>query len=69
MARGGKREGAGRKKSESKMSTQSFTLDKETIQTINELAEILKTSKSKVIRMAIHDIGVTYDIVDGPWID
>lgn len=60
-----------KKEPEKKGVTQSFRfdLDPETMETLIELADLLGKTQTDILRMAIHDMGVEYNIVDGPWQD
>jgi hypothetical protein len=63
----GKSLGRPKKPQEEKAVTKNFRLDPDTLETLIELADMLDKSQTDIIRMALHDMGVEYDIVDGPW--
>lgn len=50
---------------EKKAVTKSFILDPTTTDTLIELADMLGKTETDVLRMAIHNMGVEYDIVEG----
>lgn len=57
MARGGKREGAGRKKCTDKKAVQSFTLGNLDIGALNKLSEHYEDmSKSQIVGLAIQNL-------------
>lgn len=60
----GKSLGRPKKAPGQQLSTKSFRLDPITIKTLSSLASQLKVGQTEVIRMAIHNLGVEYDLFE-----
>ncbi|MCG8617678.1 MAG: hypothetical protein MI802_15775 [Desulfobacterales bacterium] len=60
----GKALGRPKKAPDQQLSTKSFRLDPTTIKTLTSLTARLKVNQTEVIRMAVHNLGVEYELVE-----